>query len=157
VRSTRTYAWAPHRSQMSNAVSGLVGAIAPFNVAFLSRRASGLYIRLAPVFCPYSSAQHIPRRERSPLRVVYATSETAPRLSVVTSITTTTLLSLRPHSARVLPVLESKTGSTQAPCVSYLTDTPMRADDAFVMISLGFHPAAAWHAAGSRPGTLPFD
>src|ERR1700733_8463580 len=72
---------------MSSAVSGLVGAIAPVIVAFLSRRASGIYIRLAPVFCPYSSAQHIPRRQRSPLLVVYATSETAPELSVVTSVT----------------------------------------------------------------------
>jgi hypothetical protein len=33
--STRTYAWAPQRSQTSKAVSGLVGAIAPVNVAFL--------------------------------------------------------------------------------------------------------------------------
>jgi hypothetical protein len=33
--STRTYAWAPQRSQTSSAVSGLVGAIAPVNVAFL--------------------------------------------------------------------------------------------------------------------------
>ena len=33
--STRTYAWAPHRSQTSSAVSGFVGAIAPVNVAFL--------------------------------------------------------------------------------------------------------------------------
>ena len=32
--STRTSACAPQRSQMSNAVSGLVGAIAPVNVAF---------------------------------------------------------------------------------------------------------------------------
>ena len=31
--STRTYAWAPQRSQMSRAVSGLVGAMAPVNVA----------------------------------------------------------------------------------------------------------------------------
>ena len=32
--STRTYAWAPQRSQTSSAVSGLVGASAPVNVAF---------------------------------------------------------------------------------------------------------------------------
>ena len=36
ARSTRTYAWAPQRSQASSAVSGLVGAIAPVNVAFLA-------------------------------------------------------------------------------------------------------------------------
>lgn len=32
---TRTYAWAPQRSQRSRAFSGFVGAIAPVNVAFL--------------------------------------------------------------------------------------------------------------------------
>jgi hypothetical protein len=34
--STRTYAWAPQRSQTSRAVSGLVGAMAPVNVASLA-------------------------------------------------------------------------------------------------------------------------
>ncbi len=80
--STRTYAWAPHRSQTSSAVSGLVGAIAPVNVAYLRVVPPAYNIRLAPVFCPYSSAQHIPRRQRSPLPVVYATSETTHRRSV---------------------------------------------------------------------------
>ena len=91
--STRTYAWAPHRSQTSSAVSGLVGAIAPDNVAFLSRRASGLCIRLAPVYCPYCSAQHILRRQRSPIRAVYATSETTYGLSVAASV-------IRTHPSR---------------------------------------------------------
>ena len=97
--STRTYAWAPHRSQTSSAVSGLVGAIAPDNVAFLSRRASGLYIRLAPVYCPYCSAQHLLRRLRSPIRGVYATSETAYGLSVAASVTRT-----HPSHQHTMPV-----------------------------------------------------
>src|SRR5260370_39904539 len=74
--STRTYAWAPQRSQTSRAVSGLVGAMAPLNVAsfasclrLLRPSGSGL--------TPYRSVQHIPRRRRSLLRPVYATSETA--------------------------------------------------------------------------------
>ena len=48
VSSTRTYAWAPQRSQTSRAVSGLVGAIAPVNVACLAS-CLRLYVRLAPV------------------------------------------------------------------------------------------------------------
>jgi hypothetical protein len=74
--STRTYAWAPQRSQTSRAVSGLVGAIAPVNVASF---ASCLRL-LGPsgsVLTPYRSVQHIPRRRRSLLRLLYATSETA--------------------------------------------------------------------------------
>jgi hypothetical protein len=55
--STRTYAWAPQRSQTSKPVRGLVGAIAPVNVASW-RRASGFYIRLAPVYALPLSATH---------------------------------------------------------------------------------------------------
>ena len=72
--STRTYAWAPQRSQTSSAVSGFVGAIAPVNVAFL-RVVPPAFQPSGFSFCPYSSAQHIPRLQRSPLRAVYATSE----------------------------------------------------------------------------------
>ena len=79
--STRTYAWAPQRSQTSKAVSGLVGAIAPVNVAFL-RVVPPAFQPSGFSFCPYSSAQHIPRLQRSPLQVVYATSETTRRPSV---------------------------------------------------------------------------
>ena len=49
--STRTYAWAPQRSQTSNAVSGLVGAIAPVNVAFL---------RVVPPACQPSGFGYLP-------------------------------------------------------------------------------------------------
>jgi hypothetical protein len=83
--STRTYAWAPQRSQTSSAVSGLVGAIAPVNVAFL-RVVPPAFQPSGFSFCPYSSAQHIPRLQRSPLRVVYATSETTPRPSVAPTV-----------------------------------------------------------------------
>src|ERR1700757_530297 len=97
---TRTYACAPHRSHRSRAVSGLVGAIAPVTSPS-SSRASGCYVRLAPVWLgcpvvaapvdralggsgvvsgggqlPYSTAQHIPRRQASGGRAVYATSKT---------------------------------------------------------------------------------
>jgi len=93
---TRTYACAPHRSHRSRAVSGLVGAIAPVTSPS-SSRASGCCVRLAPVWLgcpvespfpsngpggrvrggqlPYSTAQHIPRRQASRGRAVYATSE----------------------------------------------------------------------------------
>src|SRR6202034_798141 len=95
---TRTYACAPHRSHRSSAVSGFVGAIAPVTSPY-SSRASGLCFRLASVCCyvsghlpaqradplggtrpyggqlPYSTAQHIPRRQASLRRGVYATSE----------------------------------------------------------------------------------
>jgi hypothetical protein len=82
--STRTYAWALHRSQTSRAVSGLVGAIAPVNVACLASclrllRPSG------SCFVPYRSVQHIPRCRRSRLGVVYATSETSPGRSALHS------------------------------------------------------------------------
>ena len=83
--STRTYAWAPQRSQMSKAVSGLVGAIAPVNVAFL-RVVPPAFQPSGFSFCPYSSAQHIPRLQRSPLRVVYARSETTRRPSVAPTV-----------------------------------------------------------------------
>ena len=49
--STRTYAWAPQRSQTSSAVSGLVGAIAPVNVAFL---------RVVPPACQPSGFGFLP-------------------------------------------------------------------------------------------------
>jgi hypothetical protein len=55
--STRTYAWAPQRSQTSRAVRGLVGAMAPVNVASW-RRASGFYVRLARVYALPLSATH---------------------------------------------------------------------------------------------------
>jgi hypothetical protein len=51
-----------------------VGAIAPVNVAFL-RVVPPAFQPSGFSFCPYSSVQHIPRLQRSPLRVVYATSE----------------------------------------------------------------------------------
>src|ERR1700742_3480612 len=88
--STRTYAWAPHLSHTSSAVSGLVGAIAPVNVAFLRVVPDNLIGCPASSYCPYSSAQHIPKRQRSPLRVVYATSETTPRPNEVTTAATVT-------------------------------------------------------------------
>jgi hypothetical protein len=65
----------------------LVGASAPVNVAYLRVGPPAPDIRLAPVSCPYSSAQHIPRLKRSPLRVVYATSENHWR-SVATAVAT---------------------------------------------------------------------
>lgn len=107
--STRTYAWAPHRSQTSSAVSGLVGAIAPVNVAFLASC-------LRPgwpsgcCFCPYSSAQHLPGRHRSPRRVVYATSENRAGQGREPACATRCL---RP----VGPACKGSPGSTQAPCV----------------------------------------
>ena len=83
--STRTYAWAPQRSQTSKAVSGLVGAIAPVNVAFL-RVVPPAFQPSGFSFCPYSSAQHIPRLQRSPLQAVYATSETTRRPGVALTV-----------------------------------------------------------------------
>jgi hypothetical protein len=112
--STRTYAWAPQRSQTSNAVSGLVGAMAPVNVAFLASCLRLLVSHLAFVLCPYSSAQHIPRRLRSPLRVVYATSETGHRRSVAASA----IDARTPPGTPRTPVNVVNTGDTQAPCDS---------------------------------------
>jgi hypothetical protein len=62
-----------------------------------SRRASGFYIRMALSFRSYSSVQHIPTHPRSPLGVVYATSETGPGRSVFTLLPGT-------HGARAPPV-----------------------------------------------------
>ena len=76
-----------------------------------SRRASGIFIRMAPVSCPYSSAQHIPRRQRSPRRVVYATSENIHRRRAATTVTSC-------HGA-----CEPLSSGTQAPCVSSQTCT----------------------------------
>ena len=60
------------------------------------------------------------------------------------------------HGACVLPVLGGGTGSTQAPCALIRFYTPITAVDAFVAVRLGFPASAAWRAAGSRRGTLPF-
>ncbi len=109
--STRTYAWAPHRSQTSSAVSGLVGAIAPVNVAYLRFVPPACNIRLARFLPLQLSTTHTPasafptpsgvrhKRNRSP-------TERGRNCRHLTD------------DACVPPVLGSSTGSTQAPCVS---------------------------------------
>ena len=144
--STRTYAWAPHRSQTSSAVSGLVGAMAPVNVAFLRVVPPARNIRLAPVFCPYSSAQHIPRRQRSLLRVVYATSETA--LDVQRGHNCSPLT----HGACVPPVLGGRPAAHRHR-VSLTGHVPRCRRMMHSSWSVGdFRRPAAWHADGSPLG-----
>lgn len=118
--STRTYAWAPQRSQTSSAVSGFVGAIAPVNVAFL-RVVPPAFQPSGFSFCPYSSVQHIPRLQRSPLRVVYARSENHSQAERGPNCCHVT------HDACVPPVLGGSTAGTQAPCVSTWTCTQIPA------------------------------
>jgi hypothetical protein len=74
--STRTYAWAPQRSQTSSAVSGLVGAIAPVNVAFFASCLRPLYPSgsgslLVPLSTTHTQASAFPtpcgvRHKRNP-------------------------------------------------------------------------------------------
>ena len=72
-------------------------------------------------FCPYSSAQHIPRLQRSPLRVVYARSENHSQAERGPNCCHVT------HDACVPPVLGGSTAGTQAPCVSTWTCTQIPA------------------------------
>src|SRR5438876_8691039 len=119
--STRTYAWAPHRSQTSSAVSGFVGAIAPVNVAFLrvvppAFQPSGFQL-------PALTAQHNTYPGFSVPHSEWCTpqAKTTRRPSVAPNCCHVT------HDACALPVLGGSTGSTQAPCVSTWTCTQIPA------------------------------
>ena len=147
--STRTYAWAPQRSQTSSAVSGLVGASAPVNVAYLRVRPPAPKIRLAPVSCPYCSAQHIPRLKRSPLRVVYATSENHWR-SVATTVATSHKVPASHRYSGAVPVAHRHR-------VSLPGHVPrLPSVDASVMVSLGFAagPPRGMRGQPSRNATI---
>jgi hypothetical protein len=115
--STRTYAWAPHRSQMSSAVSGLVGAIAPVNVAFPSRRASGFYIRLAPLcFLALPLSGTHTQALAFPTRRGVRHKRNAPRLTPPPSHRPLPLPCCRPDARCPCPAGRSGiTGGTQAP------------------------------------------
>lgn len=69
--TTRTYAWAPHRSHRSVAFNGLLGARAPV-MSPPSRRATG---SLCPVGCALPAMQHSARRVPSRVDAAYAQSE----------------------------------------------------------------------------------
>ena len=92
-----------------------------------SCRASGFYVRLAPVSCPYSSVQHIPAVPRSLLDVVYATSETF-RVPICCC------------DAQCLCPAGVEAGSTQAPCV---------------LMTVYPHHTRPKHAPGGRASIFP--
>src|SRR5260370_1758765 len=88
----------------------------------------------SPVFCPYCSAQHIPGRQRSLLRVVYATSETTHRRSVAaTAAMRHTVPAPHRYSSAVLVAHRHRVSLT-----GHVPRLP--SVDAFVTASLGFAP-----------------
>jgi hypothetical protein len=99
----------------------LVGAIAPVTSPSFASCLRPRY-PAGSVFCSYSSAQHIPRRQRSPLRGVYATSEN-PSGAACGPANGIATVARGTYGACAPPVLEGRTGGTQAPCVSNWTCT----------------------------------
>src|SRR5260370_3770035 len=91
----------------------------------------------SPVFCPYCSAQHIPGRQRSLLRVVYATSETTHRRSVAaTAAMRHTVPAPHRYSSAVLVAHRHRVSLT-----GHVPRLP--SVDAFVTATLGIAPGPA--------------
>jgi len=109
--STRTYAWAPQRSQTSSAVSGFVGAIAPVNVAFLrvvppAFQPSGFSFLPLQLSTTHTQASAFPTPDGVRHKRNHPQAERGPNCRHVT------------HGACAPPVLGGSTGGTQAPCAS---------------------------------------
>jgi hypothetical protein len=133
------------------------GGYSSGHVAFLVSCPPGLAVRPALGWLPtsYSTAQHIPRRQASPSRVVYATSENRGRVISGERPVRFTLLLPFSHDHDTLPGTiplcgTSRNRAERAPTTPAVTrETTSR--------RCGMRAKAAWLAASTRQGTLPFE